>query len=96
MIRHIVLVKLKADHDPARVAELQEGFRNLNCPGTVSYTLADDLRLRDGNWSYAIVADFKDTDSYLAYDQDAEHERLRGLIAPMVDQIGRLQFEIPG
>jgi hypothetical protein len=96
MIRNVVLVKLKADHDAAEVAEIQEGFLNLNCPGTLSYTLGDDLRLRDGNWSFGIVADFKDADSYHGYDQDAEHNRLRARLAPMADQLARVQFEFPG
>jgi quinol monooxygenase YgiN len=96
MIRHIILVKLKAEHDAAEVAEIKEGFRNLNCPGTLSYTVADDLGLRDGNWSYAIVADFKDADSYRGYDQDAEHERLRARIAPAIEQAARVQYELPG
>jgi hypothetical protein len=95
MIRHVILVKLKADHDAAEVAEIQEGFRNLNCPGTISFTLGDDLGLRDGTWSYAIVADFKDAESYQGYDRDAEHERLRQRIAPMIEQVARVQFEIP-
>jgi hypothetical protein len=96
MIRNVVLVKLKADHDAAEVAEIQDGFLNLDCAGTLSYTLGDDLGLRDGNWSFAIVADFKDTGSYAAYDQDAEHNRLRARIAPLAEQIARVQFELPG
>lgn len=53
MIRNVVLVKLKAEHDAAEVAEIQEGFRNLDCPGTLSYTIGDDLGLRDGTWNFA-------------------------------------------
>jgi hypothetical protein len=95
MIRNVVLVKLNADHDAAKVVEVQEGFRSLNCPGTVSYTIGDDLGLREGNWSFAIVADFKDADSYRTYDHDAEHNRLRARLAPMAEQIARVQFELP-
>ncbi|MBS1694886.1 MAG: Dabb family protein [Actinobacteria bacterium] len=95
MIRNVVMVKLKAGHDPAEVAEVQAGFRGLNCPGTVSYTIGDDLGLRDGNWSFAIVADFADVEAYRGYDQDAEHNRLRAKLAPSIEQIARAQFEIP-
>jgi hypothetical protein len=42
VIRNVVLVKLKAGADAAEVADIQDGFRNLNCRGTVSYTLGDD------------------------------------------------------
>ena len=95
MIRNVVLVKLAAGHDAAKVAEIQEGFRSLDCPGTLSYTVGDDLGLRDDNWSFAIVADFKDADSYRAYDQDAEHNRLRAWLAPLAEQIARVQFGLP-
>ena len=77
------------------MAELQEGLRNLDCPGTLSYTVGDDLGLREGNWSFAIVADFADKDSYQAYDQDAEHNRIRARIAAMAEQIARAQFQVP-
>jgi hypothetical protein len=29
------------------------------------------------------------------YDADAEHNRLRGLLAPMTERIARCQFELP-
>lgn len=95
MIRNVVLVKLKAGQDPVAVAGIQQAFRNLDCPGTLSYTIGDDLGLREGTWSFAIVADFKDADSYRAYDQDAEHNRVRARLAPMAEQIARAQFQVP-
>jgi hypothetical protein len=94
VIRNVVMVQLKADADLAEVARIQDGFRAMNCPGTVSYTLGDDLRLREGTWSFAIVADFTGIDAYRNYDADAEHNRLRGLLAPMTASIARCQFEI--
>ena len=96
MIRNVVLVKLKAEADAAEVAEIQDGFRNLDCPGTVSYTLGDDLGLRDGTWNFAIVADFTDVASYRAYDLDAAHNRYRARLGPLAEQIARVQFELPG
>jgi quinol monooxygenase YgiN len=95
MIRNVVLVRLKPGQDATAVAEIQEGLRNLDCPGTLSYTVGDDLGLREGNWSFAIVADFADEDSYQAYDQDAEHNRIRARIAAMAEQIARAQFQVP-
>lgn len=94
MIRNVVLVKLKAKQDPAEVAEVQEAFRSLDCAGTISYKVGDDLGLREGNWSFAIVADFKDADSYREYDQDIEHNQARARLAPMAEEIARVQFEV--
>jgi hypothetical protein len=95
MIRNVVMVKLKDGADPAAVATLQEGLRNLGCPGTVSYTIGDDLGLRDGNWSFAIVGDFSDVDSYRGYDLDPEHNRIRAQLVPLTEQIVRVQYELP-
>jgi len=88
VIRNVVLVKLKAGADAAEVAEIQDGFRNLDCPGTVSYTLGDDLGLRDGT-------DFADVASYRAYDLDAAHNRYRARLGPLAEQIARVQFDLP-
>ena len=96
MIRNVVLVRLKPGADPAEVADIQEGFRQLNCPGTVSYTVGDDLALRDGNWSFAIVADFTDAAAYRGYDLDAAHNAGRARLAPLAAEVARLQFELPG
>ena len=94
MIRNVVLVKLKPGQDPAEVADIQDDFRRLDCPGTVSYTIGSDVGLRDGNWSFAIVADFTDADAYRAYDLDPAHNRARARLAPLAELIARAQFEI--
>ncbi|HET9074802.1 MAG TPA: Dabb family protein [Solirubrobacteraceae bacterium] len=94
MIRNVVMVQLTPGHDPKVVAEIQAGFRALDPPGCVAYTLGDDLGLREGNWSFAIVADFRDEAAYRAYDADGEHNRLRGLLAPHVETIARAQFTL--
>jgi hypothetical protein len=94
MIRNVVLIELKPDADRVAVQSIQDGLRGLNCPGTISYTLGDDLGLREGNWSFGIVADFEDEAAYRAYDQDAEHNRLRGLLAGYSARVARVQFGI--
>ena len=95
MVRNVVLVKLAPSQDPAAVVKAQEAFLNLNCAGTLTYVIGDDLGLRDGNWSFAIVADFADVDAYRAYDQSEEHNRARAGLLPMTEQIARVQFEMP-
>ena len=45
MVRNIVLVKLAPDQDPVAVAKAQQAFLDLNCPGTLSYVIGDDLRI---------------------------------------------------
>ena len=98
MIRNVVLVKLRPDCDRRAVSRLQDGFRGLqhSCAGTLSYTLGDDVGLKDGNWSFAIVADFTDAEAYKAYDLDAEHNRLRAELAPLAEAVARVQFDLSG
>lgn len=94
MIRNVVLVKLKPGYDAAAVAVIQEGLRKLNCPGTISYTVGDDLGLRDGTWSFAIVGDFADADAYRGYDADPEHDALRAQLAGYAEQVARVQYAL--
>ncbi|HUN34927.1 MAG TPA: Dabb family protein [Trebonia sp.] len=95
MIRNIVLVKLKPGQDPSVVAKAQQAFLDLNCPGTLSYMIGDDIGLRDGNWSFAIVADFTTAEAYRAYDLDRVHNQARAGLIPLTEQIARIQFEMP-
>ena len=95
MIRAVVLAKLKSGYDTAELARIQQAFSDLNLPGTLSYTVGTDAGLRAGNWDLVIVADFVDTAAYRRYDEDAEHNRWRARLAPLVDQIARAQFEVP-
>ncbi len=60
-----------------------------------AYVVGDALGLDDGNWSFAIVADFTDADAHRAYDQDEERNRARTGLLPMTEQIARVQFEVP-
>lgn len=57
--------------------------------------IGDDLGLRDGNWSFAIVADFTDAEACTAYDRDAAHNQARAGLAQLAEQIARVQFEMP-
>jgi Stress responsive A/B Barrel Domain len=93
VIRNVVLVELRPDADPHEIAAIQDEFRALDCPGTIPYTLGDDLGLREGNWSFAIVADFTDADAYRAYDTDGPHNAARDRLAPYIKRVARVQFE---
>ena len=96
VIRNVVLVKLKPGHDPAELADVQDDFRRLNCPGMLSSTIGSDLGLREGNWGFAIVADFTDAEAYRNYDLDPAHNQARARLAPYAEETARAQFEVPG
>ena len=86
------MVKMRDGYDQRWLAELLGRFQSLNCPGTVAYTIGVDLGLREGGWTFAIVADFIDTDAYRAYDVDQAHNALRAELAPHAEHIARVQF----
>ena len=86
------MVKMRDGYDEDWLADLQHGFQTLNCPGTVAYTIGTDLGLREGGWTFAIVADFVDADAYLAYDADEVHNALRAELSRQTEQIARVQF----
>jgi hypothetical protein len=96
MIRNVVMCKLKSGADEAAVDSLLPRFAALDCPGTLSYTIGRDLGLKQGGWSFAIVSDHADADAYRRYDLDAEHNRLRDELAPLAEQVARVQFDVPG
>ena len=58
-------------------------------------SLGDDLGLCEGNWGFAIVADFTDAEAYPAYDQDPVHNHARAGLIPLTERIARIQFEMP-
>ena len=95
VIRNVVMVELKPGQDADEVRDIQEEFRQLDCPGTLRYTIGSDLGLREGNWTFAIVADFTDADAYRGYDHDDAHNAARARLAPLAQRIARVQFEVP-
>jgi hypothetical protein len=93
MIRSIALLRARGGHDRARMEEILEELRAMQIPGLIRMWTGSDLGLRQGNWEYAIVSDLEDADAYRLYDADAEHNRLRAELAPLVEQIARCQIE---
>ncbi|HEY1832432.1 MAG TPA: Dabb family protein [Acidimicrobiales bacterium] len=93
MIRNVVMVKLRDGYDEDWLTDLMRRFQSLNVPGTVAYTIGADLGLRDGGWTFAIVADFVDAAAYRGFEADERHNALRGELAPHTEQTARVQFQ---
>lgn len=93
MIRNVVLGRLREDAPAGAVEQALAAIVALDPAGCVSLVVGVDAGLREGNWDFAITADFVDEASYRAYDLDAEHNRIRAeMFAPISEQIARLQF----
>lgn len=95
MIRSVVLVRFKPEAKREQLAELERLMKAIEFEGCTRWEMARDLGLRDGNATHAFIAEFKDVDSYRAYDAHAEHDRIRReLLAPIADQVMRFQYEV--
>lgn len=91
----MVLVRFKPDARPEQLAEIERAMKAITFEGCTRWEMAKDLGVRDGNASHAFVAEFKDVDSYRAYDGHAEHNRIRReLLAPIVERVERFQYEV--
>jgi antibiotic biosynthesis monooxygenase (ABM) superfamily enzyme len=97
MIRHVVLFTWTQDmteeKEKQATAELTALAQTL--PGLRAYHAGPDAGIVEGNFDYAVVADFDDADSYLAYRNNPEHQDIiRRLTAPNMATRASVQYEI--
>ncbi len=94
MIRNVVLGRVRPGSSPEDLEEALDAIMALKADGLIEMRVGVDAGLREGNWSYAITADFVDGESYRRYDLDEEHNRVRReMFAPLSEEIARVQFE---
>ena len=77
MVRHLCLIKYKdpAAVDAAAQAKINEAYMKLPSliDGIVSMTVGRDLGLLDGNFDFAIQAEFRDENAFRAYSIHPAH-----------------------
>lgn len=96
MIRHTVMFRFKPSTTPADVASIAEGLGGLPkaIPEIADYWFGHDIGVNDGNFDFAVVADFADTDDYVVYrDHELHRAIIAERIAPHVDARVAVQFE---
>ncbi len=100
MIRHVVVIswkpeataeqKQRVSADLATLPALMQGLTGLR-----AYVFGRDAGITDGNADFAIVADFDDAGSYVAYrDHPAHVEVVKRSIAPITERRMVAQFEL--
>jgi hypothetical protein len=97
VIRHIVLFRWIDGATPEQVAAVHTGLAGLpaQVPSIRSYAHGPDLRLSDGPWDYAVVADFDDAEGRQAYlDHPAHDDVRRELIVPLAAERANVQIEL--
>jgi Stress responsive A/B Barrel Domain len=97
MIRHVVLFtwdeEMTDEMERQFAAELTALAPKL--AGLRSYHAGPDAGVIEGNFDFAVVADFDDAESYLAYRGNAEHQDIiKRLSAPHSKNRASVQYEI--
>ncbi len=97
MIRHVVVITWAPDTTEEQKQLVKQELTELPplMKGLRSYTLGSDIGVNPGNAHMAIVADFDNVDSYLAYrDHPAHVDIVKRAINPIAEQRRAVQFEL--
>lgn len=96
MIRHVVLFawKPEATEEQRRQAAAEVAKLPSIVPTVRGFASGHDAGLNEGNFDFAVAADFDDEAGYLAYRDDPGHrEIVQRFILPIAAQRAALQFE---
>ena len=97
MIRHVVMFTWTPEATPAQKERVLTELRTLPplMAGLRAYHAGPDAGLVPGNFDFAVVADFDDTDSYLAYRDNPEHKDIISRFSgPHAKSRAAVQYEI--
>lgn len=96
MIRHVVLFRFAADHDPAPRAEWEAALPSLvgAVPGLRALSHGPDLVHAGRSWDHALVADFDSLDDVAAYAEHPAHLPVIALSARFSDEIVSVDFAV--
>ncbi len=97
MLRHIITWKLAAEdtatklESSATIATALQGLVPL-IPEIRSLTVASNVVSLDTNWDLVLVADYDDEEALRTYIEHPEHQRVVGIIRPLVAQRSAVDF----
>ena len=97
MLRHVAMFRLKPDAPEDAARGLEEGLFLIaqTIEQIAAYSYGPDLGLREGNWDFAVVADFASADDFRAYAEHPDHQAfIRDRLAPVVAERVSIQFEL--
>ena len=78
MLRHVALFRWADGTTAEQRQAVVQGLARLPSliPELLDYRFGDDAGLVEGNWDFAVVADFDDVDGWRAYREHPEHRRV--------------------
>jgi hypothetical protein len=98
MFRHVVMFRwtdATTDDDVAAMASALAGLPAV-IPEIRRYEQGPDAGINDGNFDYAIVADFDAVDGYLVYRDHPMHQQMiADLVRPIMAERVAVQYEVP-
>jgi Stress responsive A/B Barrel Domain len=97
MIRHVVLINVKADAPEGAAERMVEGVRKLPAEIPLIRSWEVGLGRNPGGATVGIVALFDDLASYAKYHGDPAHQRCaEAYIVPVMESATQIQFEVAG
>jgi hypothetical protein len=97
MIRHAALFGW---NEHAKDADKTRAFDELGTlpdivPSVRAFSMGADVRVNEGNYDFAVTADFDNIDGYLAYRDDPAHRAIvAAYVAPFTNRRAAVQFEL--
>lgn len=96
MFQHAVMLRFQPGISDEQVASIIEGLSAL--PGAIPeirrYAFGPDAGVNEGNFDFAVVAEFDDRAGYLTYrDHPAHVAVVKDRVGPFVAQRSAVQFE---
>jgi len=95
MIRHVVIFRWTPEATGEQKQQVAAELRRLPAllPVLRAYHVGPDLGLVEGNFEFAVVADFDDLAGYQAYRDNPEHREIIGtFIQPITAQRAAVQY----
>ena len=97
MLRHVVLMRWKPGTSADQKQAVREGLAALPAaiPQIRSYRFGDDAAISEGNFAFAIVADFDNRSDFQTYAAHDAHQKLIAeRIRPILQERAAVQYEI--
>jgi len=96
MLRHIVLLRWRPEASDADKQAVHDELAKLPAaiPEIHRYVFGDDARLADGNFDFAIVADFESRPDWQTYVSHEQHQQvIAERIRPILQDRAAVQYE---
>lgn len=97
MIRHVTLFAWIPEATDKQKKQVAEELRALSplLTGLRSFHVGPDAGIIEGNFDFAVVADFEDAESYLAYRNHPAHRAVvQEVTTPITKERVSVQYEI--